>query len=172
MPQWDFLDFLADQGRRYKKRFDLRMRAEATALIEQRGRVVGVRARTPRKELEIRADLVVGCDGRHSDIRRLAGLPSEDYGAPMDVLWFRLSRKKGDRPGVFGRAEAGVLLVMLDRGDYWQCAFVIPKGGMESVKAARPGGVPGPHCRDRAGDEAARRRDQELGRREALDRRG
>jgi 2-polyprenyl-6-methoxyphenol hydroxylase-like FAD-dependent oxidoreductase len=136
MPQWDFLDFLADQGRRYKKRFDLRMRAEATALIERHDRVVGLRAKTPRKDLEIYADLVVGCDGRHSDIRRLAGLQSEDYGAPMDVLWFRLSRKEGDRPGVFGRAEAGVLLVMLDRGDYWQCAFVIPKDGLESVKAA------------------------------------
>lgn len=136
MPQWDFLDFLADQARRYKKRFDLRMRAEATELIQERGRIIGVRAKTPRKDLEIRADLVVGCDGRHSDVRRLAGLQSEDYGAPMDVLWFRLSRRKGDRPGVFGRAEAGVLLVMLDRGDYWQCAFVIPKGGLESVKAA------------------------------------
>jgi len=108
MPQWDFLDFLADQGRRYKKRFDLRMRAEATALIEERGRVVGLRAKTPRKELEIHADLVVGSDGRHSDVRRLAGLHGEDYGAPMDVLWFRLSRKKGDRPGVFGPGDVAV----------------------------------------------------------------
>ncbi len=135
MPQWDFLDFLADQGRRYKKHFDLRMRAEATALIERGGRVVGLRAKTPRKQLEIHADLVIGCDGRHSDIRRLAGLQSDEYGVPMDVLWFRISRTKGEDGGVFGRAEAGVLLVMLDRGDYWQCAYVIPKGGIEAVKA-------------------------------------
>jgi 2-polyprenyl-6-methoxyphenol hydroxylase-like FAD-dependent oxidoreductase len=136
MPQWDFLDFLADQGKRYKKHFDLRMRTEAVALIEQDGRIVGMRAKTPRKELEIHADLVVGCDGRHSDIRRLAGLQSEDYGAPMDVLWFRLSRRKGDSTGVLGRAAAGMILVMLDRGDYWQCAYVIPKGGFDAVKAA------------------------------------
>jgi len=135
MPQWDFLDFLADHGKKYKKRFDLRMRAEATALIERDGRVVGMRAKTPRKELEIYADLVVGADGRHSDIRALAGLHSDDYGAPMDVLWFRVSRKKGDTGGVFGHAEAGELLVMLDRGDYWQCAYVIPKGDNEKVKA-------------------------------------
>jgi 2-polyprenyl-6-methoxyphenol hydroxylase-like FAD-dependent oxidoreductase len=135
MPQWDFLDFLADRGKKYKKRFDLRMRAEATSLIERDGRVVGVRAKMPRKELEIHADLVVGADGRHSDIRALAGLQSDDYGAPMDVLWFRISRKKGDSAGVFGHAEAGELLVMLDRGDYWQCAFVIPKGDFDKVKA-------------------------------------
>src|SRR5689334_19073162 len=135
MPQWDFLDFLADHGKEYKKRFDLRMRAEAIGLIEQGGRVVGARAKTPRKELEIYADLVVGADGRHSTIRGLAGLQSDDYGAPMDVLWFRVSRKKGDTTGVFGHAEAGELMVMLDRGDYWQCAYVIPKGDIEKVRA-------------------------------------
>lgn len=135
MPQWDFLDFLADQGRRFKKTFDLRMRAEAVGLIEHSGRVVGLRAKTPRKELEIHADLVVGCDGRHSTVRRLAGLQSDDYGAPMDVLWFRVSKKKTDGAETFGHAEAGVLLVMLDRGDYWQCAYVIPKDGFEAVKA-------------------------------------
>src|SRR4029079_11150882 len=110
-------------------------RAEATGLIEQGGRIVGVRATMPRKELEIYADLVVGADGRHSTIRGLAGLQSDDYGAPMHVLWFRVSRKKGDTAGVFGHAEAGELLVMLDRGDYSQCAYVIPKGDIEKVKA-------------------------------------
>jgi 2-polyprenyl-6-methoxyphenol hydroxylase-like FAD-dependent oxidoreductase len=111
------------------------MRAEATGLIVHGGHVVGLRAKTPRKELEIYADLVIGADGRHSTIRQKAGLDSEDYGAPMDVLWFRVSRKKTDKADTFGHVEAGVMLVMLDRGDYWQCAYVIPKGGIERVKA-------------------------------------
>jgi 2-polyprenyl-6-methoxyphenol hydroxylase-like FAD-dependent oxidoreductase len=135
MPQWNFLDFLAAHAKKYKKRFDLRMRAEATGLIVHGGHVVGLRAKTPRKELEIYADLVIGADGRHSTIRQKAGLDSEDYGAPMDVLWFRVSRKKTDKADTFGHVEAGVMLVMLDRGDYWQCAYVIPKGGIERVKA-------------------------------------
>ncbi len=135
MPQWDFLNFLAAKAKKYKKRFDLRMRTEATGLIHSGGRVVGVTAKTPRKQFEIYADLVVGTDGRHSAIREAAGLVGDDYGAPMDVLWFRISKKKGDRGETFGHAEAGGLLVMLDRGDYWQCAYVIPKGGFEQVKA-------------------------------------
>lgn len=139
MPQWDFLDFLADSAKKYngknKKRFDLRMRAEATGLIHSGDRVVGLTAKTPRKELEIRADLVVGADGRHSFVREAAGLAGDDYGAPMDVLWFRVSRKKGDKAGVFGHAEAGELMVMLDRGEYWQCAYVIPKGDIAKVHA-------------------------------------
>ncbi len=135
MPQWDFLNFLADHGRRYKQ-FDLRMRAEATDLIEEGGRIVGLRANTPDGEFVIRADLVVGCDGRHSTLREKAGLRSEDYGAPMDVLWFRVTRRNNDGNDVFGHIEAGMMLVMLDRGDYWQCAYVIPKGGIERVKAS------------------------------------
>ncbi|MDI3468332.1 MAG: FAD-dependent oxidoreductase [Pseudolabrys sp.] len=135
MPQWDFLNFLAEKAKAFGKTLDLRMKAEATALIERRGRVVGLRATMPRKELEIYADLVVGCDGRHSTVREEAGLRGDDYGAPMDVLWFRVSRKKTDDADTFGHAEAGVLLVMLDRGDYWQCAYVIPKGGIDEVKA-------------------------------------
>jgi 2-polyprenyl-6-methoxyphenol hydroxylase-like FAD-dependent oxidoreductase len=135
MPQWDFLNFLADHGRRYKQ-FDLRMRAEATDLIEEGGRIVGLRADTPEGKLAIRADLVVGCDGRHSTVREKAGLHSDDYGAPMDVLWFRITRKNSDGADVFGHIAAGMMLVMLDRGDYWQCAFVIPKGGIERVKAS------------------------------------
>jgi len=134
MPQWDFLNFLAQQASRYKT-FNLRMKAEATDLIEEGGRVVGLRAKTPDGGLAIRADLVVGCDGRHSTVRDKAGLKSDDYGAPMDVLWFRMSRKGSDSTDTFGHIEAGRLMVMLDRGDYWQCAYVIPKGGIERVKA-------------------------------------
>jgi 2-polyprenyl-6-methoxyphenol hydroxylase-like FAD-dependent oxidoreductase len=134
MPQWDFLNFLAGHGKAYKT-FDLHMHAEATDLIEEAGRVVGVQAKTPDGTLTIRADLVVGCDGRHSTLRQKAGFVGEDYGAPMDVLWFRISRQAGDQADAFGHVEAGVMLVMLDRGDYWQCAYVIPKGGFEGVKA-------------------------------------
>jgi 2-polyprenyl-6-methoxyphenol hydroxylase-like FAD-dependent oxidoreductase len=134
MPQWDFLDFVAKQGRRYET-FDLHMEAEATDLIEEEGRVVGVRARTPRGELSVHADLVVGCDGRHSTLRAQAGMPSDDFGAPMDALWFRVSRKQNDPAETFGHVDAGAMLVMLDRGEYWQCAYVIPKGGFERVKS-------------------------------------
>jgi len=134
MPQWDFLNFLAAQGKRYPT-FDLRMNTEATALVEEGGRVVGLRAKAPHGELLIRADLVVGADGRHSTVREKAGFKSEDYGAPMDVLWFRLTRKQSDDTETFGHFEAGAMMIMLDRGDYWQCAYVIPKGGIDRVKA-------------------------------------
>ncbi len=134
MPQWDFLNFLAARGKSYKS-FDLRMQAEATDLIEEGGRVVGVRAKTPDGELAIRADLVVGADGRHSTVRDKAGFKSDDYGAPMDVLWFRLPHQPADEAESFGHIEAGTMMIMLDRGDYWQCAYVIPKGGIDRVKA-------------------------------------
>jgi 2-polyprenyl-6-methoxyphenol hydroxylase-like FAD-dependent oxidoreductase len=134
MPQWNFLNFLAEQGKRFKT-FDLRMQAEATDLIEEKGRIVGLTANTSDGALTIRAELVVGCDGRHSTVREKAGFKSDDYGAPMDVLWFRMSHKVGDNADTFGHIEAGRLMVMLDRGDYWQCAYVIPKGGIERVKS-------------------------------------
>ncbi|MBV8791262.1 MAG: FAD-dependent oxidoreductase [Pseudolabrys sp.] len=134
MPQWDFLDFLAARGKRYRT-FDLRMRAEATDLIEQGRRIVGVRVKTDEGELEVRADLVVGCDGRHSTIRDKAGLESDDLGAPMDVMWFHVSRRPSDGDEIVGHIECGRMLVMLNRGDYWQGAFVIPKDGAEAVKA-------------------------------------
>jgi 2-polyprenyl-6-methoxyphenol hydroxylase-like FAD-dependent oxidoreductase len=134
MPQWDFLNFLATHGRRYKA-FDLHMQTEATDLIEESGRIVGVRARTPDGTLTVRADLVVGADGRHSTVRERAGLKSDDYGAPMDVLWFRMSRKPDDATDTFGHIEAGKMMIMLDRGDYWQCAYVIPKGRADQIKA-------------------------------------
>ena len=134
MPQWDFLNFLAKHAKRYKT-FDLRMQADATDLIEENGRIAGLIANTPDGPLTIRADLVVGCDGRHSVVREKAGFQSEDYGAPMDVLWFRVSHKAGDSVDTFGHIEAGKLMVMFDRGDYWQCAYVIPKGGIERMKS-------------------------------------
>src|SRR5579871_389347 len=134
MPQWDFLNFLATQGRRYRS-FDLHMQTEANDLIGEGGRVVGLRAKTPDGTLTVRADLVVGADGRHSTVRERAGLQSEDYGAPMDVLWFRISRQGDDATDTFGHIEAGKLMVMLDRGDYWQCAYIIPKGRADEIKA-------------------------------------
>ncbi len=134
MPQWDFLDFLADQAHRYPS-FHLRMKARASDLIVEKGRVVGLHAETPEGPLEIRADLVVGADGRHSDVRELAELKVEDFGAPMDVLWFRLSKRAHDDQQPLGRILAGVVFVTLDRGDYWQCAYVIPKGGFNVLRS-------------------------------------
>ena len=127
MPQWDFLDFLAGHARKLSN-FHLVMQAEAQALVMENGRVVGLRARTPDGELEVRAALVVGADGRHSTIRAQAGLQPQDFGAPMDVLWLRVSRRPDDPPDLFGQIDAGRMLVMIARGDYWQCALLIPKG--------------------------------------------
>jgi len=134
MPQWDFLDFLAEHARRLPS-FRLLMRAEATALVSANGRVAGLRARTPEGEREIRAALVVGADGRHSTIRAQAGLETQDLGAPMDVMWLRVSRVPGDPPDLFGQVDAGRMLVMIARGDYWQCALLIPKGSDAAVRA-------------------------------------
>jgi 2-polyprenyl-6-methoxyphenol hydroxylase-like FAD-dependent oxidoreductase len=133
MPQWDFLDFLAKRGKRYPK-FHLRMETEATDLIFDSDRVIGVRAKSPDGDIEIQAALVIGCDGRHSTVRQSAKLEVEDIGAPIDVLWFRLSRKPSDTEETGGHIEAGKMMVSLNRGDYWQCAYVIPKGGIETVK--------------------------------------
>jgi 2-polyprenyl-6-methoxyphenol hydroxylase-like FAD-dependent oxidoreductase len=135
MPQWDFLNFLAAQARRYAS-FHLHMRAEAHALIERNGKVIGVRADAADGPLEVLADLVVGADGRHSVIRASAGLPVETFGALMDVLWLRLPRKDDDPADTFGLIDAGTMLVMLNRGDYWQCACVIPKGGFAAIQQA------------------------------------
>ena len=134
MPQWDFLDFLAEQARRFPG-FHLKMRARVTDLLMEDGRVLGLQAETPEGQLEVRADLVVGADGRHSDVRMRAGLKVEDFGAPMDVVWFRLSKHASDGQQLLGRIQAGVVFVTLDRGDYWQCAYVIPKGGFEQLRS-------------------------------------
>ena len=157
MPQWDFLNFLAERGRGYPT-FHLRMRAEVTGLVEDGGRVHGVRAATPAGPLEVRADLVVGADGRHSTVRQRAGLRVTDLGAPMDVLWLRLPRRPGDPATPLGRFDRGHIFILLDRGDYWQCAYVIPKGEFEEVRRrgleAFRGAVAdmAPFLRDRTGE--------------------
>jgi 2-polyprenyl-6-methoxyphenol hydroxylase-like FAD-dependent oxidoreductase len=134
MPQWDFLDFLAEHARRFKT-FDLRMQAAAAELIQENGRIAGVMADTPDGPLEIRAALTVGCDGRHSTVREKAGLKVEDLGAPMDVLWFSLSRGPGDPQETIGRFDAGRIFIMINRGTHWQCGLVIPKGTFAQVQA-------------------------------------
>jgi 2-polyprenyl-6-methoxyphenol hydroxylase-like FAD-dependent oxidoreductase len=133
MPQWEFLSFIVEQGRRYP-RFQVMMRAEATDLIEQNGRIIGVSARIPDGTVEIRAALTVGADGRHSVVRERAGLQVMDLGAPMDVLWMRISRRPSDPGQTLGHVEAGRMLVMIDREDYWQCGFIIPKSGMDEIR--------------------------------------
>ncbi|HUN52700.1 MAG TPA: FAD-dependent oxidoreductase, partial [Candidatus Sulfotelmatobacter sp.] len=159
MPQWDFLDFMAAEAKRYPG-FALRMQAEAQSLIEEGGRIVGLRAATPDGPLEVRADLVVGADGRHSTVRAAAGLEVTNLGAPIDVLWLRLSRRADDPPQTLGRVDAGHIFVMLNRGTYWQCAFVIRKGGFDALRAQ---GLPAfratiarlsPPLRDRVGELA------------------
>jgi len=134
MPQWDFLDFIAAHARKVPS-FHLVMQAEARTLLTEAGRVAGLVARTSDGELEIRAALVVGADGRHSTIRAQAGLRSQDFGAPMDVLWMRVSRQSDDPPDLFGQIDAGRMLVMIARGDYWQCALLIAKGSFDAVRA-------------------------------------
>jgi 2-polyprenyl-6-methoxyphenol hydroxylase-like FAD-dependent oxidoreductase len=134
MPQWDFLDFLAHEATRYPG-FSLMMRAEVTELVADRGRIVGVRATTAEGVREIRADLVVGADGRHSSVRTQAQLPVEEFGAPIDVLWFRLSRTSEGPVTTFGRIDRGRILVLLNRGDYWQCGYVIAKGTIDTLRA-------------------------------------
>src|SRR5262245_15372958 len=133
MPQWDFLDFLAAQGQRHPG-FQLRLQAEVTDLVWQGERIVGVRGHNASGAFEIAADLVVGADGRHSVVRERAALVVEDLGAPIDVLWMRLSRRPGDNAETFGRIDVGGLYIMLNRGDYWQCALVIPKGGADAIR--------------------------------------
>lgn len=133
MPQWDFLDFIVEQARRYPS-FHLKMQAEVTDLIEEDGRVVGVRARTPEGMLEVGADLTIGADGRHSVVRERAGLSVLNLGAPMDVLWMRVSRQPTDPGQTFGRFDTGRILVFLNREDYWQVAYVIPKGKADEMR--------------------------------------
>ncbi len=120
MPQWDFLNFLADEGGRYHG-FQVRMSAEVTDVIAHNGAVIGLRAETAQGPLDVRAALVVGADGRHSIIRKRAELSVEEFGAPMDVLWFRLSRKAQDPVDPIGRFDVGRIFIMLNRDDYWQC---------------------------------------------------
>ena len=134
MPQWEFLNFLAEEGRKLPA-LTVMMQAEAMALVEEAGRCVGVRGHSTDGPLEIRADLTVGADGRTSVLRDQSGLKIQDLGAPIDVLWFRLSRDPSDEDQLLARINNGYFIITIQRGDYWQCAFVIPKGGLDQVKA-------------------------------------
>ena len=135
MPQWDFLNFIADHAKAYSN-FRLLMETEATDLRRDGGRVIGVEGRDGEGEVKILASLTVAADGRGSRLREAAALPLDEFGSPMDVLWFRLSRGTGDTDQTQGRFDRGRIFIMLNRGDYWQCAFVIPKGANETVRAA------------------------------------
>ena len=134
MPQWDFLNFVAGEAAKYPN-FRLIMQADVEGLIEAQGKVGGVTAQTPQGPLEIRAALTIGADGRHSTVRAKAGFQPQDIGAPMDVLWFRLKRRDSDPSELFGRMAPEKFLVMINRGDYWQCGYVIPKDGFAALRA-------------------------------------
>jgi 2-polyprenyl-6-methoxyphenol hydroxylase-like FAD-dependent oxidoreductase len=134
MPQWDFLNFLASHAKRFPN-FQLLMETEVIDLLTDRERVTGIHAKTPRGALEVRADLVIGADGRHSTTQTSAGFSEQEFGVPIDVLWMRISKKQDDPQQSFGFFQRGRLLVLLDRGDYWQCGFVIPKAGFDEIRA-------------------------------------
>jgi 2-polyprenyl-6-methoxyphenol hydroxylase-like FAD-dependent oxidoreductase len=134
MPQWDFLNFLRESGNRFPS-LKVMMNAEATDLIHRGEEIAGVRAKTPEGEIDIQAHLTIACDGRHSIVRERAGLAIEEIGAPMDVLWFRAGRRPEETENVFARVESGKMMITFDRGDYWQCAYVIAKGQFDVVKA-------------------------------------
>jgi 2-polyprenyl-6-methoxyphenol hydroxylase-like FAD-dependent oxidoreductase len=134
MPQWDFLNFLSTHAKEFPT-FQLLMQHDVVDLTFDQQRVTGVRAKTPRGELEIRADLIIGADGRHSIIQARAGLERQEFGVPIDVLWMRISKKQDDPQQSFGFFQHGKLLVLLDRGEYWQAGFVIPKGQFDEIKA-------------------------------------
>lgn len=134
MPQWDFLNFLSDHARRFPS-FQLLMRHEATDLLRDGERITGVVAQREGRELQVRADLVVGCDGRHSVIRKAAGLEVIEHGVPIDVLWFRISRKRDDPAQVLGNVNYGKALILINRSDYFQAGLIIQKGSYDQIKA-------------------------------------
>jgi 2-polyprenyl-6-methoxyphenol hydroxylase-like FAD-dependent oxidoreductase len=134
IPQWDFLNFMAEKAKAFPS-FTLAMETEATGLVRAGERIAGVSARAPHGALQLHADLVIAADGRHSTLRAAAGLKVHDLGAPMDVLWFRIPRGPEHRGAVVGRFKAGHALIMLDRGDYWQCGLIIRKGSADALRA-------------------------------------
>ena len=134
MPQWDFLNFLRESGKQFAS-LKVMMSTEAIDLIHDGDRIAGVRAKTPDGVIDIDADLTIACDGRHSLVRERAGLEVEEIGAPMDVLWFRACKRGDESENVFARVDPGRMMVTFDRGDYWQCAYVIAKGQYDAVKA-------------------------------------
>jgi 2-polyprenyl-6-methoxyphenol hydroxylase-like FAD-dependent oxidoreductase len=133
MPQWDFLNFLSERARRFPG-FDLRKQHEVVGLIQDAGKIAGVEAATPQGVVEIRADLLVGCDGRHSTTREAAGLEVQEFGVPIDVLWFRIARRAGDPEQVLGNVNYGKALILINRGDYFQAGLIIRKGSFEDIK--------------------------------------
>ncbi|MGB7189627.1 MAG: FAD-dependent oxidoreductase [Acidobacteriaceae bacterium] len=134
MPQWDLLNFVAERGRQYPE-FDLRMEHEATDLLTRDGKVIGVEAQTSSGRIEIQANLVIGCDGRHSVTRQAAGMRLMELGVPIDVLWFRMSRKATDPEAALGNVNYGKALILIHRGDYFQSGLIIPKGSFERLRA-------------------------------------
>jgi 2-polyprenyl-6-methoxyphenol hydroxylase-like FAD-dependent oxidoreductase len=133
MPQWDFLNYLTEEGQRFPG-FRLLMRYEATDLLQENSQIAGVKGKTPSGAFEVRAHLTIGADGRHSVIRKQAGLQVEDLGAPIDVLWMRIPKKADDSDYTLGHLVTGKMLVTINRGDYWQCAYVIHKGAFEQIQ--------------------------------------
>jgi 2-polyprenyl-6-methoxyphenol hydroxylase-like FAD-dependent oxidoreductase len=133
MPQWDFLNFLAERAKAFPS-FDLRMQHEVTGLIIENGKIRGVEANTPEGIVQIRADLVVGCDGRHAATRQAAQLEVIEFGVPIDVLWFHLSRKSGDPDQVLGTINYGRALILINRGDYFQAGLIIQKNSFEETQ--------------------------------------
>jgi len=135
MPQWDFLNFLAVRAKAFPT-FDLRMQHEAAGLIIENAQVKGVEARTPAGVVQIRADLVVGCDGRHAATRQAAQMEVIEFGVPIDVLWFRLGRRTGDPEQLLGTINYGKALILINRGDYFQAGLIIRKGSFEQIKSS------------------------------------
>jgi 2-polyprenyl-6-methoxyphenol hydroxylase-like FAD-dependent oxidoreductase len=133
MPQWDFLNFLSSRAKDFPG-FDLRMQHEATGLTFEGQRVTGVEVRTPGGQGEVRADLVIGCDGRHAITRRAADLELIESGVPIDVLWFRLSREGNDPEQIFGNINYGRVLILINRGNYFQSGLIIRKGSFEEIQ--------------------------------------
>jgi 2-polyprenyl-6-methoxyphenol hydroxylase-like FAD-dependent oxidoreductase len=134
MPQWEFLNFLSEEAKKFSS-FQLQMESRAVRLIEENGRTVGVGIEDKNGPREIYADLVVAADGRHSDLRQAAKLEVIDMQAPIDVLWMRISRHADDPDATGGRFQDGLLLVMINRNEYWQCAYVFPKGSYDRVRS-------------------------------------
>ena len=162
MPQWDLLNFLAERARSFPT-FDLRMEYEVVELLRNSTRITGVVAKTPRGTSEIEAELVVGCDGRHSVTRQAGKFTMLDFGVPIDVLWFRIRRNSDDPEQVLGNINYGKVLILINRGDYFQAGLIIAKGSFERIKLNGLEALQQRHPRDRSLSGRSGRRSQGLG---------